>query len=716
MAKKKETVIKKNIVDSANSNPHLKSIFGVHNVHRLQWIIIVILPILLYVNTLSFDYTLDDLMMIKSNEFTVKGLKWEGGIKEILFNDAFAGFLGKYKNLLTGGRYRPLSQIMFAAEYQLFGEKPFWGHLLNVVFYAIASVLVFYFLKLLITVKNTRSKLFSIPFVASLIFIAHPIHTEVVANIKGRDEILSLFFSIITVILSIRYIDKKNPLLLFVVTISFFLAMLSKENGATFFAIIPLTIYFIYKPKFKAYLPVIFSLSIAVAGYLVLRYYALGYLYNEIISNELLNDPFLNATTAQKYATIFLTFGIYLKLLFFPHPLTHDYYPYHIELTDFSNIIVWLIIAIIAFMVYYAVKTLKQKSYYSYGILFFIIIFSISSNLFINIGAFMNERFVFIPLLGFAIIVATFFYKIPDYFKNSTKTLRVGGFVVFLLIAYSAKTITRNYAWENDTILFTTDVKVSSNSAKCNTSAAGMLIEKAKGNKNKLEKNKDLNLAIKYLNTALNIHQKYSAAWVLMGNAYIELNDFRAAKICYENAIAVGPGNKDAMNNLNYLGQKLAQKKDYETAMKTYKMLLENNPGNIDYSYEIASIYLETGKVDSSIFLLNEILLKDSMYYRAYCKLGEVYGKYLNQIEKSQKFLEKSLSIEPNDVSSLENMGIVFGVKKDYKHSIEYFLKALKEQPQKKTILENLAITYQSLGQKEKADSLRLVASKIKDE
>ena len=31
-------------------------------------------------------------------------------------------------------------------------------------------------------------------FLIGLVFIAHPLHTEIVANIKGRDEILSFLF------------------------------------------------------------------------------------------------------------------------------------------------------------------------------------------------------------------------------------------------------------------------------------------------------------------------------------------------------------------------------------------------------------------------------------------------------------------------------------------------------------------------------------------
>jgi len=72
---------------------------------------IALFAFLLYSNSLFFKYTLDDTLVITENKFTKQGIT---GIKNILNNDSFVGFLGENKNLLPGGRYRPLSQITFA--------------------------------------------------------------------------------------------------------------------------------------------------------------------------------------------------------------------------------------------------------------------------------------------------------------------------------------------------------------------------------------------------------------------------------------------------------------------------------------------------------------------------------------------------------------------------------------------------------------------------
>ena len=98
---------------------------------HLQFWFLVLFSFAIYANTLSLDYALDDALMITNNGFTKKGFS---GFREIMSNDAFTGFFGVQKKLVAGGRYRPLSQLFFAAEYSFFGLKPFWGHLFNVLF------------------------------------------------------------------------------------------------------------------------------------------------------------------------------------------------------------------------------------------------------------------------------------------------------------------------------------------------------------------------------------------------------------------------------------------------------------------------------------------------------------------------------------------------------------------------------------------------------
>ena len=119
-----------------------------------------------------------------------------------------------------------------------------------------------------------------------------------------------------------------------------------------------------------------------------------------------MNDPFLEMNGMEKLATIIYTLGEYLRLLIFPHPLTHDYYPYHIPIMNFGKPGTLISLALYLGLAYAFFKLWKSKSIYAWSIGFFIATLSIVSNLVFPVGSFMNERFIFIPSIAFSLVSA----------------------------------------------------------------------------------------------------------------------------------------------------------------------------------------------------------------------------------------------------------------------------------------------------------------------
>lgn len=220
-------------------------------------ILILVFAFILYANTINHKYALDDKATYWKNEFVQKGVS---GISDILSYDSFAGMFGKDSKELEGGRYRPLSLITFALEVEFFGRKttdisakqPFLGapeisHFINIILYAFSLLLLYKVLKRLFKDFKPKFEFLSIPFIATLLFAAHPLHTEIVANIKGRDEILAFIFSIAALNSILNFIDNKKLTGLISAFIYIFLGSMSKEICITFLAIIPLSIYFFRK-------------------------------------------------------------------------------------------------------------------------------------------------------------------------------------------------------------------------------------------------------------------------------------------------------------------------------------------------------------------------------------------------------------------------------------------------------------------------------------
>jgi protein O-mannosyl-transferase len=638
----------------------------------LPSMIIVAFTFILYANTITNDYALDDLIVINGNAFTKKGFN---GLKEIFSYDSFTGFFGKQKKLVAGGRYRPLSMATFAIEYGIFKDfRPGFSHFLNIVFYALTGILLFLILSRLIKPHKNKNKnwYMGIPFIATLIFLAHPVHTEVVANIKGRDEIFALMFSLLTVWLVLLYIEKKKLPHLLLAAISFFLGLLSKENTIMFLLIIPLTIYFFTTVPLQKNVVILLPMVIAALLFLYIRFLVLGYLNSSDLPRELLNNPFLDATTSQKYGTILFTLGLYLKLLFFPHPLTHDYNPYQVPLVDLADLRALIPLLLYGVLIYLALKLYRKKHLVSYSILFYLITLFIVSNIIFTIGTFMNERFIYMPSVGFALIAAWFFVTVlPVYIKNAVQYKYIlATALILVLLLFSIATIARNKAWKDDFTLFTTDVKTSVNSTKCNTSAGGKYFEKAQKETDTVLKNQDLQMSEQYLNRAIKIYPGNKNCLLFLGNIdAVYHKDYKGAIGKYLEVIALDGYNENAFNNTLAILNNLDNAKEADYKISICNTLGKVNPNSGELTYV----------------------------------LGKLYGQFKGNLDTAEYFFRRAIEILPDNAAPYKDLGVLYGMQRKYDKAIAVFKKAAELDPKDEQVRQNLAITYQMIEQTKNA-------------
>jgi len=720
---------------------------------KSKYVFIILLSLILYGNTLFHDYALDDALVITENEYTLSGFK---GIDDLFTEEFFNGFFDqKDKKLVAGGRYRPLSMVTFAIEWQLIMGTPFDGinslllekrmnqnanpnyilpsqkllkelsatihikndqlrrqnqkvildntdalnsqekkmitsnlermhnrrqvvlfvsHFINVLLYALTGVLLFYILSLMLPQYISKKWFLSLPFIASILFVLHPIHTEVVANIKGRDEILSLLGALLAVLFSWKYLRKHNMYYLVFSFLAFLAGLFSKEVAVTFLAIIPLSIYFFStkKVELKNYFLVLIPLGFATIIYFYIRYTVVGAMQFDS-GNELMNNSFLGLSFSEKFATIFYTLLIYIKLLFFPHPLTYDYYPYHIPVMSWTDL--WPVVSLIIYLALgiYALITLKKKSLISYGILFYIIALSPMSNILFPIGVFMNERFVYAASIGFVLILGFLItQKLPQWVRNHHI---IAGVLVIIFSLYGIKTISRNSVWKDDFTLFTTDVKTSVNSAKSNTSAGGKLIEEALKPANKAKRDTMLKQAIHYLKRAIQIHPTYNDALLLMGNAQWEFYH------------------------------------QLDSAFKYYRRILERNPSysrvyNNIFNSEINQVFDDPIRVDKNLQLLHQMEKYNPRNYHVNYYLGRLYGRYKNNIQKSLNYLEKAAEINPTKVEVYKDLGVAYGMAGNYTQSAQALTKAVQLDENDPVLRINLVMSYLNMKEYEKAKQM----------
>ena len=492
-------------------------------------LILLALPFVLYASTLKFGYVLDDQIVLYENDFvTTKIVNQEdggdwynpntwnmSGVWDILSEETFTGYLGEQKDLVEGGRYRPLSLVSFAIEYSIFGDNAGLFHLFNIIWYALLGLLIFRILSMLFPSKDKRWY-FAIPFIASILYMAHPIHTEAVANIKGRDEIMTFTLALLALYLSLRYVLQPKVFYLVASGLIFLLALLAKENAITFLAIIPMTIWTFSSVSIGQNVKVVIPLLLATIAYLAIRFQVIGYLLDsgkEI--TKLLNDPFIEMTGGEKYATIFYTLWRYIQLLFYPHPLTHDYYPYHIPKIGWADLRAIGPLFLYMGMTGYAVfKLWTKKAFPAYAILFFVITLSITSNMVVGVGTFMNERFAFMPSLGFTMLVAYWLVNYLPRKGNNWKSIRMASMILagLLLAGYTYKTLDRVPDWKDGWTLNLSASKVSKNSARMNNFMGYEYYKMANATSDRELKRQYLDQATPYMDHALEIYPTYSDA------------------------------------------------------------------------------------------------------------------------------------------------------------------------------------------------------------
>ena len=613
---------------------------------KLHKYLIFTFAFLLYGNTLTHDYTQDDAIVIYDNMFTTKGFS---GIPGILKYDTFYGFFkveGKDK-LVAGGRYRPLTLVMFAMEYAFFGANPFIGHLGNILLYGLLGIVLYLLLLKLFRAREDIPLAAFIALIATLFFMAHPVHTEVVANIKGRDEIMTLLGSLAALLFSIKAYQEEKSWLNIIVGVLFFLGLIAKENAITFLAVVPLTYFVFTKAKINKIALQTLPFFLAAILFLIIRGQVLGGNFGGELSMELMNNPFLTIENGRwvhlsfgdKMATIAYTLGRYIQLLIFPHPLTHDYYPRHIGLMTWGSWQVILSTLLYVGLGVLGLVGLLKKRLWSYGILYYLITLSVVSNIAFPVGTNMSERFLFMPSVGFCILLACIpltLFKGRITLGQKQRLIGIIGSIGLLLL--SAKTIHRNFAWKDNFTLFTTDVQVSKNSAKLRNSAGGELCAAAIKETDETKQTAMLQEAVGHLKEAIKIHPTYKNAYLLLGNAYNYLKEYDQALQAYGQALRLDPNYTDAFNNRAI----------------TYR--------------------------DGGLF----------------------FGQQKGDLKKSIEYLTEAQKALPDDYETVFGLGVAQGMSGNLSKAIELFSKSTQLQPNSAAAWRNLGNAYMNAGDAER--------------
>jgi hypothetical protein len=227
-------------------------------------------------------------------------------IKNIrLFFEGGTFYAGQGLNPLSGHYYRPLMTTSFSLVYSLFGAHPLYFHLFQLLVCVGSSIVLYFVFRYRF---NTVLSLF-----LALIFLVHPINSQVVYAIPNLQDGLFFLFGILSLYILLRCNSLRATI---VSVLCLFLSLLAKETAVLFIA---MELLYLGWSNRKRLYEFVGCLALPVAFYLLLRINAIGLLSWQRTS------PINSIDLAQRLLTAPSIMLFYMSKLIFPLKLASTY-------------------------------------------------------------------------------------------------------------------------------------------------------------------------------------------------------------------------------------------------------------------------------------------------------------------------------------------------------------------------------------------------------
>lgn len=614
-----------------------------------SWIrvIVVVLIVVMYGNSVNYEFTIDDNIFYVKHKSVQKGLE---GIPETFTY----GSLQNYNGMTGLQPYRPATLSSFAIQKQLFNNDPSKAHLINILLYALLALVLF---NLLLKLLPAAHPVFCGLIV--LLFAVHPVHTEVVASVKSQDELLSVLFGLLALSYAATLIKAdKFSIKYGVLSIACYsLALLSKENVFAMILIFPLAFWLLLSQSIKR--SVIYSLPYVGAGllFLLARHLVLDgqvqNYQNTIMENVLYGAKGFAQVTATKMEILFH----YQRLFFIPWPLSWDYSYNEVPVVDWSSLTAWISLLLYGGMLVFALLKIKKQPVISFGILFFMIMLAPTANLFFLNGSTVSERFLFFPSLGLIIAVV---YALAGVLKVNTQTYTGAGIkklswiLGVLIVIFVFLTINRSSDWKSNFSIYEAGVEHAPNSTRANLSLANQYLKLTETERNPQVKIDYFTDALKYFKKSTDIYPANKDALYGIGLSYAGIGDKLKAYESYQHALNYYPKHRSVLTNL---GTAFYAEAKYDSAYKYFKRAYDADSTFPKSSQNLAIYYFAVGNYNQAIQFAENAVRRYKYQVIAYDILSKAYRALGNEAEalKYQR-LYGEMTLESQDMEINKDM------------------------------------------------------------
>lgn len=554
-----------------------------------------LIAFLFYGNSISNGFSLDDELVTttdrKQHLNVEKGI---GGVKDIFTSNYAIDGKQNYE-------YRPIVTLSYAIEWSLFSDHPeraSISHFINILIYAICGILLF---QLLNALFQGKASYFSA--IVVCLFMIHPIHSEVVNNLKNRDEMLSLIFALLAAIQAFKYVDKGKLYSIFLGLGFITLSVLSKKSNLPFVVIVPMMIYFFREVSWKK-IGTVFGILILTQ--VIFKLIKVSFLKEEnvrlfnYVENPLFEMGFLERIPVYVYTNY-----LYIQKLIVPYPLGYYYGFNMIPIVNFGDWRFYLSLFFVLALIGFAIYGFLKKSYFSFAIFFFFIAIGGMANLLTPMVGIFAERFTFTASIAFCFVVVLLLYKLfkLDIFDDR-HAIKIYASIAVIALPSLIFTLNRNRDWKSKKSLYVADSNYLKNAAKSNSLLGSeMQMEayalKKEGTYRFAEMMEKVDSAILFYNRSLELYSTYESNLNNRGALYYEFYfDYLASIRSFEVSTDYNETYYEGMLNIGNAYCKMAE--GYENILNTLPTSTPNkivNKESVDKIYRSRKIYRSLGLI-----------------------------------------------------------------------------------------------------------------------
>ncbi|VAX16830.1 hypothetical protein MNBD_NITROSPINAE03-714, partial [hydrothermal vent metagenome] len=442
------------------------------------------------------------------------------------------------------------------------------------------------------------------PLFVALLFVAHPIQTESVTYLWQRNTSLAAMFYLLSMALYMKSAltrdgpGRRSTCFLAGALLFGFAATITKQIAVTLPVAIVLMEYFFISPSIEKLKSKIIRLSLFIPVLLVIpAMTALG-LGNELTDMAVRQDNVLGPF--EYLSTQFNVIVMYIKLLFIPVGLNLDYdYPAALSFSDW-----FLSFTILIALVGLSFWLFKRDRIASFGILFFFLSICVESSFF-PLEDIVFEHRTYLPSVGFFMAVTAILFGLIGRIQGA-HALKVAAFALVVWVsALAVMTMERNAIWSRDVLLWRDVIQKSPKKirgylnlgyaymAEKNYKEAevwfGKSLEMDNHSTDALynlseiyDKRGELEKAINTMHKAVKAKPGSNSLKYALGNLYFRNGIYSKAAKYYRMGLALETEfNEDALHGF---GSALAMNDRTDDAIKVYKLLVRQRPGNRLYS------------------------------------------------------------------------------------------------------------------------------------